>query len=109
MNIAFVCRILATMLVFATGSSVWALPADMEADRLILAAEEKLAEQNYDSARGYLDRINALKVSPAPKFYYLAGQIAFHYGELVKANEQLSRYVEEAGREAEFYEDALRK
>ena len=109
MNIAFVCHILATILVFATGSSVWALPADMEADRLILAAEEKLAEQNYDAARGYLDRIDALKVSPAPKFYYLAGQIAFHYGELVKANEQLSRYVEEAGREAEFYEDALRK
>lgn len=102
-------HLVAAMLALLSCSSVWALPAEMEADRLILAAEEKLSDQNYDAARGYLDRIEALKVTPAPRFYYLAGQIAFHYGELAKANELLARYVEEAGREAEFYEDALRK
>ncbi|WP_290582077.1 hypothetical protein [Ketobacter sp.] len=88
---------------------LWALPADMEADRLLLAAQEKLSDQNYEAARTYLGRIDALKVTPAPKFYYLSGLIALHYGELGKASDLLSRYVEEAGREAEFYEPALRR
>ncbi|MBA55867.1 MAG: hypothetical protein CMK89_15540 [Pseudomonadales bacterium] len=88
---------------------VLALPADMEADRLLLAAQAKLDDQNFEAARGYLSRIDGLKVTPAPKFYYLSGLIALHYGELQKASDLLSRYVEEAGREAEFYEPALNK
>ncbi|AUM14005.1 hypothetical protein [Ketobacter alkanivorans] len=105
----FVPHMLAACLTLVAASSVSALPADIEADRLVLAAEEKLGAQDYEAARGYLDRVDGLKVTPVPKFYYLSGQIAFHYGELSKASELLSQYVEEAGREGDAYEDALRK
>jgi len=88
--------------------AVLALPADMEADRLLLAAEEKLTAQDYEAARGYLQRITPLKVTPAPRYYYLSGLVAFHYGELDQAGEQLSQYVETAGRDAQYYDSALR-
>lgn len=102
-------HIFAASLALLVPLSGFALPAEMEADRLILAAEEKLADQNFEAARSYLERVDGLKVTPAPKFYYLSGQIAYHYGELGKASQLLSQYVEEAGREADFYQDALRK
>lgn len=104
----FAPHILAACLMSAPLAAL-ALPADIEADRLILAAEEKLSLQNYEAARSYLERVDALKVTPDAKFYYLSGEVAFHYGELSKANQLLSQYVEEAGREGDAYADALRK
>jgi hypothetical protein len=88
---------------------VYSLSAEIEADRLILAAEEKLSAQDYEAAKQYLARVDALKVTPLPKFYYLSGEISFHYGDLSKASDLLSEYVELAHREGDFYEDALRK
>ncbi|MGC1508060.1 hypothetical protein [Ketobacter sp.] len=101
-------------LVIGLSSAVWllsgpvfALPPEIETDRLVLAAEEKLSEQNFDAARDYLQRVSALKTTPAAKFYYLSGLVSLHYGELDSANQQLSQYVEKAGREAPYYEQAL--
>lgn len=85
-----------------------AIPADIEADRLVLAAEEKLANQDFEGARRYLTRVDALKVTPEANYYFLAGKVFFHYGEMVEAQNALSHYVESAGREAPFYQDALR-
>ena len=91
-----------------TTAQVFALPAEIEADRLVLAAEEKLASQDFDGARRYLERVDALKVTPEPTYYFLSGKVFFHYGELSQAREALSHYVEAVGRDDASYQDALR-
>lgn len=78
-------------------------------DRLVLAAEEKLAAQDFDSAQSYLQRVAELKTDPSPEYLYLSGLVAQHFGRLDEALQQLSNYVEASGKEAEHYEDALRR
>ncbi|MAR89669.1 MAG: hypothetical protein CML06_02140 [Pseudomonadales bacterium] len=96
------------VLLLCWGRFVLALPAEMEADRLILAAEEKLSAGQHEAAREYLQRVDQLEVTPEPKYHYLAGQLALHYGELEAAKEHLTGYVESAGRDGEFYQESLR-
>lgn len=91
-----------------SSGSLFALPADIEADRLVLAAEEKIAQQDFESAKGYLQRVTPLKVEPKPTYHFLYGQVMLHEGSLEKAGEQLTEYVQKVGREGEHYDAALR-
>ncbi|MCG8537799.1 MAG: hypothetical protein MI808_22145 [Pseudomonadales bacterium] len=102
----FTCVVVGVAL-FASAGAALGLPAEMEMDRLMLAAEGKLAKRDYDAARTYLERIGELKLQPQAKFHFLAGQVALHYGELDKAQQHLSEYVEQSGRETDLYEPAL--
>lgn len=94
--------------VLCATSVLAALPADIEADRLILAAEEKVAQQDFDSARRYLERVGPLKVEPRPMFHFLFGQVLLREGSLEQARTHLSDYVAKVGREGDHYDDALR-
>ncbi len=85
-----------------------ALPAEMEADRLVLAAEEKIAAQDFEGARQYLERVEPLKTEPRADFHFLFGQVKLHDGDFRGAEQQLTQYVKKAGREGEHYEAALR-
>lgn len=87
---------------------VLALPAEIEADRLVLAAEEKIAQQDFEGARLYLERVEPLKAEPRPVYYFLFGQVLLREGSLEKAQSHLSDYVAKVGREGEHYDDALR-
>lgn len=104
----FCCAALLAAALNSTASVALALPADIEADRLVLAAEEKIAQQDFDSARSYLQRVEPLKVEPRPVYYYLFGQVLMREGSLEKAQEYLTDYVAKVGREGENYDDALR-
>lgn len=84
------------------------LPAAIEADRLVLAAEEKIAQQDYDGARGYLERVAPLKTEPRPVYHYLFGQVLLQEGKLEEAQRHLADYVAKVGAEGTHYEDALR-
>lgn len=107
MKMKFLNNVLLCFALLMPVAVVYGLPAEMEMDRLMLAAEGKLVKQDYDSARDYLKRIGELKLEPQPKYYFLSGKVALHYGELQKAQGQLFKYVEAGGRETEFYEPAL--
>ena len=85
-----------------------ALPADAEADRLVLAAEEKITQQDFEGARSYLERVGPLKTEPRPVYYFLFGQVLLRDGSLEQAEKHLNNYVTKAGREGEHYDDALR-
>lgn len=85
-----------------------ALPAEIEADRLVLAAEEKIAQQDFEGARLYLERVGPLKAEPRPVYHFLLGQVLLREGSLEKAQTHLSDYVAKVGREGEHYDDALR-
>lgn len=85
------------------------LPAEMEADRLVLAAEEKMARQDYEGARQYLARVAPLKVEPGANYFYLFALVKQHDGDLEDASAQFAQYVKKAGRDGDHYEEALRQ
>lgn len=104
-------RISLTMLALCAlmpAGSALALSADVEADRLVLAAEEKIAQQDFDAARQYLERVGPLKTEPRPVFHYLFGQVLLREGSLEQARQQFTDYVEKVGRDGSHYDDALR-
>lgn len=86
---------------------VWALAPDIEMDRLLLAAEERIGQSDYAAAIGFLERIPPLKVAPPPQYYFLEGKARFETGDVAAAKPMLERYVEKAGREGEHYQAAL--
>ncbi|HVL01527.1 MAG TPA: hypothetical protein VM553_17035 [Dongiaceae bacterium] len=96
-----------TALLMAPAVAVMALPAEIEADRLVLAAQEKISQQDFEGARQYLERVMPLKVEPKPVFHYLYGQVLLNDGKLEQADAELAQYVNKVGREGEHYEAAL--
>ena len=88
-------------------SSAWALPPEIESDRLVFAGKSKIAEKNYEEARAYLDRVEPLGIKPSSEFYWLFGQVLFHEGQYQDAKERIEQYLESDGKESEYYEAAL--
>lgn len=84
-----------------------ALSPEIEVDRLLLAAREHIAQNDFAGALGFLQRVEPLKVAPPTLFYYLQGKALVETGDLINARPALERYVETAGREGEFYSPAL--
>lgn len=98
-------------IVFATMFS-WSvqgaqLPAEIEVDRYILAAEKHINSEQFRQAEDYLQRAIALQVSTPDKFYFLYGQVLLRNGKLAQAQENLERYLTKAGKEGKFYPQAL--
>ncbi|WP_163835545.1 tetratricopeptide repeat protein [Spartinivicinus ruber] len=83
------------------------LPAEIEVDRYILAAEKHINNEEFRQAEDYLQRAVALQVSTPDKFYFLYGQVLLRNGKLSQAQENLERYLKKAGKEGEFYQQAL--
>lgn len=96
-----------TMLWFVMAPGAWALPPEIEADRLVLAGKSKIAEKDFAAARGYLDRVEPLGIKPSNEFHWLLGQVLFHEGQYKEAKERIEQYVEGGDKAAEYYEPAL--
>ena len=101
-------HLLAFIILSLFSLSALALPAEIEADRLVLAAQEKIARQDFDAAKAYLEQVAPLKVEPRPVYHFLYGQVLMHQGHLKQAEDQLSQYVTKVGRNGDNYDDALR-
>ena len=91
----------------------WAvqLPPDMEADRFLLQAETAIEEQDFEQAKSTMDRILELQ---AVHNLELPEQFSFRYAQVLErlglydeAMETATRYLTLAGREGEFYREAL--
>ncbi|MCG8315388.1 MAG: hypothetical protein MI976_19435 [Pseudomonadales bacterium] len=85
-----------------------ALPPEIEVDRLILAAKEKLATDNFPAAREYLERVTPLKIDPPAEYYLLYGKVYYESDAWEQAKASYEKYVELAGKEADAYEESLR-
>lgn len=104
----FPFRFLAPLLMALTVvPAAFALPADIEADRLVLAAQERIAQQDFDGAKAYLARVAPLKVEPCPVYHFLYGEVLLHEGDLDAADTQLGQYVTKVGRKGDHYDEAL--
>ena len=113
------CRSLASLsawLVFAAGAgtvqlAAQDLPPAIEADRLLLQAEQQIQDEDYDEALATLDRILELQAEhnlevPAP-FWFNHARVAKEVPHPYKARSSAIRYLEVAGRGGEHYLAAL--
>ncbi|MFZ7110166.1 MAG: DUF1566 domain-containing protein [Desulfatiglandales bacterium] len=103
-----VCRrvVIAIVLLFTVGYSLsaMALPPEMEADRLLLSAAKHLGSPQ---ATVEFEKIRELNMKLPTEYYYYYGKHLYETGSLKEANGNIEKYLEEAGRDGEFYEDSL--
>ena len=100
----------ALVLMISLFMAPWAysLPPDIEVDRLILAAKEKLAVQEFSAARQYLERVAPLEVQPPAEYYLLYARVYYQADAWEKAKSHFEKYVEMAGKQGEAYEESLK-
>ena len=113
------CRSLVSLsawLVLAVGAgtvqlAAQELPPAIQADRLLLQAEQQIQAQDYDAALATLNRILELQAEhdlevPAP-FWFNHARVAMQAGDLEEARASAVRYLQLAGQGAEHYIAAL--
>lgn len=100
-------RLLVVLVSLLLSLPIMALPAEIEVDRLVLAAQEKLAAGDHAGALGFLERVPPLKVTPPVTYHFLSGKSLFLSGRPAEARMALETYVEKAGRQAPAYDEAL--
>ena len=113
------CRSLASLslwLVVATGAgtvqlAAQELPPAIQADRLLLQAEQQIQAQEYDAALATLNRILELQAQydlevPAP-FWFNHARVAMQAGDLEEARASTVQYLQLAGQGGEHYLPAL--
>ncbi len=102
-----------TILLFAIPAIAWAtqLPPDMEADRFLLQAESAIEQQDFERAKTTMDRILELQ---AEHDLELPEQFSFRYAQVLErlglydeAMETVTGYLTQAGRDGDFYREAL--
>ena len=102
-----------TILLLTVPLAAWAmqLPPDMEADRYLLQAENAIEEQDFERAKTTMDRIlelQALHDLELPvQFSFRYAQVLERLGLYDEAMESATSYLTLAGRDGDFYREAL--
>ena len=87
------------------------LPPEIMADRYLVRVERLMAENNHTGALEVMNKIIALQkehnLTLPDEFHFKYAQIAFSAGSTKDAIESLNKYLVVAGREGQFYRQAL--
>ena len=87
------------------------LPPDIMVDRYLLQAEQLMEEKDHKAALETMDKITALQkehdLTLPDGFHFKYAQVAFSAGLIKTAMESVNQYLMAAGREGEFYREAL--
>lgn len=104
-------KALATVLLLAlTLPATASLSLEDESQRLLLATEAAVAEERWQAASDYMDRLlRKEEVTLLADFYFLRGRIKEQAGQPREARQAYERYVSDAGREGERYQQALQR
>lgn len=99
------------LFVFLT-SIIWAsaaqsLKPEYEADRLLMAAEEAVAENDFTLAAKHLDKASQLGIELPADYDFLNGKLLQRKGDLSDARKKLENYVDREGNEGLYYREAL--
>lgn len=99
------------LFIFLT-SIIWAsaaqsLKPEYEADRLLMAAEEAVAENDFTLAAKHLDKASQLGIELPADYDFLNGKLLQRKGDLSDAREKLESYVDREGSEGLYYREAL--
>ena len=92
---------------FLVSFSAFALPKEIEIDRLLLGVETSVSEQQWDKANTRLIAVKALDDELPAAFYYYRGKVSIELNDNQSAKEALEYYLEQEGREGEFYRASL--
>lgn len=88
------------------------LPPEIMVDRYLLQTEDLMAKKDYKAALELMDKIMALRKEHGLKlpdeFYYKYAQIEMSVGSIKTAMDSVSQYLTTAGRDGEFYREALK-
>ena len=88
------------------------LPPEMTVDRYLLQAEELMAAKDYKAALDKMDQILTLQkehdLTLPEEFHFKHAQVSFSAGSIQAAIESVHKYLVAAGREGEFYREALK-
>lgn len=89
-------------------ASAYALPPQVEMDRLSLQARDALETRDYATAVEKMARMRSLGVKLPDSFYYQYGAALLELGRYKEAQEMLGKYLQD-GRQVKFYSEALEK
>ena len=78
-----------------------------ELDRLLLATKQALDDSDFIGAANYLQRVQNLKLELPAEFHFYQAKVDMEQGSWRSANQQLTEYVNAAGKEGEHYRAAL--
>lgn len=100
-------RISLLLLALAFSANVWALPPEIEVDRLLLQAKAALDESEYAQAIASLAKAEKLGTKLPDTFYYHYGFALFKIDDIEKSRRMLERYLDETGTKGKYYREAL--
>jgi len=83
------------------------LPKEIELDRLMMAAQKYMEENQYSKATEYLERAESLKAKLPAEYHYYKGLVFKTQSQWNKSTAELQQYVIKAGKKGEFYQPAL--
>ena len=87
------------------------LPPEIMMDRHLVQAEQLMAEEDHQAALDEMNQIVALQrehdLTLPDAFHFKYAQAAFSVGAIPAALESVNRYLAAAGRDGEFYREAL--
>jgi hypothetical protein len=99
--------LLGSLILTVPPANAASLAPEMELDRMIFAAEKKLAAGDSRHAAKYLQRAQKLPINPPDEFYLLLGEVQLKNRDWDTARETLQLYVERTGRHSQGYQRAL--
>ena len=87
------------------------LPPEVVADKYLVQAERLIAAERYGAALEVMDRIVALQrehdLALPEEFHFTYARAALSAGSIQTAMDSVNRYLSAAGREGEYYREAL--
>jgi hypothetical protein len=85
----------------------WALPPDMEADRLLLLVKAARDAQDYPTEVQHMEELGALNVALPDSYYYHYANALAHIKSERRAKAMYEKYLMVAGKNGKYYGDAL--
>ncbi len=100
-------RLTCMLIALILSANAWALPPEIELDRLLFQAKAALDTSDYALATESLMKAEKLSVKLPDTFYYHYGRASFGSGKFEQARDLLEKYLTLSGTKGKFYQEAL--
>ena len=104
--------VIALLTLLGNQGAVAQLSPEIQADRFLMQAEDRIQKQDFAGAKASLDRILDLEAEHGltipEAFHFRHAEVAQRVGDHEEAIESVTRYLTAAGRDGEHYREALR-
>lgn len=108
-NCVFQVVMIVLVLIFVcTTLPSFALPPGVEADRLLISATEKIDRKDFVEAGKIFDKIKTLNTRFTVEYFYQQSRYFVGLRQPVEAKKTLEEYLEKAGRDGKYYQNALK-